>query len=320
MTAERPDCRMRRLRANAGRISGVKVDLLGPVEVRDGAGCLAEVSGARLRALLVLLALRPGQVVPAGYLIDELWESRPRLAPPTRCRRWSPGCGARSPTTCSPPGPAGTSSRWTVTCIDVFRFERLAERGRALLAAGDPAAAAAALREALELWRGPALADAGESEIGPGGAGPAGRAAAGRDRGQDGRGAAARVAGDRSPAGGRPRGTAGRPSAARDAGRAADARAGGRGRRGAALAVYEQVRERLADELGADPSAELAALHLEILRAGEDAGAACCGHQGRRYRRGVADESAGGADQLRRAGSGSGAGRRRCCASIGWSR
>ena len=51
--------------------------MLGPVEVRDGAGCLVEVSGTRLRALLVLLALRPGQAVPVGFLIDELWESRP---------------------------------------------------------------------------------------------------------------------------------------------------------------------------------------------------------------------------------------------------
>lgn len=38
------------------------------------------------------------------------------------------------------------------------------------------------------------------------------------------------------------------------------------GRLGAALEVYEQTRKRLADQLGVDPSAELAALHLEILR------------------------------------------------------
>ncbi len=38
------------------------------------------------------------------------------------------------------------------------------------------------------------------------------------------------------------------------------------GRRGTALEVYEQTRERLADQLGVDPSAELAALHLETLR------------------------------------------------------
>ena len=55
----------------------MRVAILGPVEVRDEAGCLVEISGARLRALLVLLALRPGQVVPIGFLIDELWESRP---------------------------------------------------------------------------------------------------------------------------------------------------------------------------------------------------------------------------------------------------
>ena len=37
------------------------------------------------------------------------------------------------------------------------------------------------------------------------------------------------------------------------------------GRGSAALEVYEQTRKRLADQLGADPSAELAALHLELL-------------------------------------------------------
>src|SRR5207247_1109070 len=38
------------------------------------------------------------------------------------------------------------------------------------------------------------------------------------------------------------------------------------GRGSAALEVYEQTRKRLADQLGADPSAELSALHLELLR------------------------------------------------------
>jgi hypothetical protein len=38
------------------------------------------------------------------------------------------------------------------------------------------------------------------------------------------------------------------------------------GRRGAALEVYDQTRKRLVDQLGAEPSAELAALHLDLLR------------------------------------------------------
>jgi len=61
--------------------------MLGPVEVRDGAGRAVEVSGTRLRALLVLLALRPGQVVPAGYLIDELWESSAPVGAANSARR-----------------------------------------------------------------------------------------------------------------------------------------------------------------------------------------------------------------------------------------
>ena len=43
--------------------------------------------------------------------------------------------------------------------VDVHRFARLADEGRQSLAAGDAAGAATALREALALWRGPALAD-----------------------------------------------------------------------------------------------------------------------------------------------------------------
>src|ERR1700733_13077653 len=138
--------------------------MLGPVEVRDGAGCLVEVGGARLRALLVLLALRPGQVVPVGFLIDELWESRPPdgvanalQALVSRLRRALPDGAVAS-------RPGGYQLAVDVDDVDVFRVERLAERGRALLTAGDPASAAPARREALELWRGPALADAGESK------------------------------------------------------------------------------------------------------------------------------------------------------------
>ena len=50
--------------------------MLGPLEVRDDAGSPREVSGTRLRALLILLALRAGQVVPPSWLIDELWGER----------------------------------------------------------------------------------------------------------------------------------------------------------------------------------------------------------------------------------------------------
>ena len=250
---------------------GVRVAILGPVEVHDEAGHPVEVSGTRLRALLVLLALRAGQVAPVGYLIDELWESSAPAgaanalqALVSRLRRALPDDVL-----------ASRSGGYQLTLdrdrIDVFRFERLAGQGRALLAAGDPASASAALREALELWRGPALADAGESES----------IRAALVRLDELRLAATEARIDAELRLGLP-GTA--PPLVADlegllaahplretlAGLLMRALAAD-GRRGAALAVYERLRERLADELGADPSAELASVHLEVLRDGEGA-------------------------------------------------
>jgi hypothetical protein len=43
----------------------VQVAMLGALEVRADSGGVLEVGGSRLRALLIMLASRPGQVVPA---------------------------------------------------------------------------------------------------------------------------------------------------------------------------------------------------------------------------------------------------------------
>ena len=47
--------------------------MLGPLELRTDDGGIVEVAGARLRALLIMLALHPGQLVTASQLIDGLW-------------------------------------------------------------------------------------------------------------------------------------------------------------------------------------------------------------------------------------------------------
>jgi DNA-binding SARP family transcriptional activator len=56
--------------------------MLGPLEVRAGSGELLEVGGARLRTLLIMLALRPGRLVPASQLIDGLWADQAPSGPP----------------------------------------------------------------------------------------------------------------------------------------------------------------------------------------------------------------------------------------------
>src|ERR671935_2091896 len=51
--------------------------MLGPFEVRMDDGVFAEVPGARLRGLLIALALEPGHVVPKATLVDWIWGERP---------------------------------------------------------------------------------------------------------------------------------------------------------------------------------------------------------------------------------------------------
>ena len=244
--------------------------MLGPVEVRDGAGVAREVSGTRLRALLVLLALRAGQVVPAGLLIDELWGERlpadagnALQALVSRLRRavGEPAAVASSS--------AGYQLRINRDDVDLFRFERLAAQGRAALSA-NPGEAAALLGQALALWRGEPLPDAAETETGQAAIARLTelRLAATEDRadaelrlseqpGQNER--IRRLIADLE---GLLMATPTRETLAALLMRALAAD----GRRGAALQVYERTRERLADELGADPSPRLAALHLELLR------------------------------------------------------
>ena len=141
--------------------------MLGPLEVRTDAdpGEIVEVPGARLRALLIMLALHPGQPVPASQLIDGLWpEEMPAAAANalqalvSRLRRALPEPVIES-------RPSGYQIKIDPRSTDIVRFENLAAAGRAQLR-DDPAAAGQTLRQALALWRGPALADVADTDFG----------------------------------------------------------------------------------------------------------------------------------------------------------
>src|SRR5882757_3025997 len=51
--------------------------MLGPFELRTDDGVLTDVPGARLRGLLIALALEPGHAVPKATLVDWIWGERP---------------------------------------------------------------------------------------------------------------------------------------------------------------------------------------------------------------------------------------------------
>ena len=112
-----------------------------------------------------MLALRPGQVVPASELIDGLWAGQAPngaanalQALVSRLRRALPEAVIES-------RPAGYQFTLDPRATDVVRFEELIAVGRAQLRR-DPAGAAATFRQALSLWRGPALADVAETGFG----------------------------------------------------------------------------------------------------------------------------------------------------------
>lgn len=133
--------------------------ILGPLEVVHE-DRLLPLRGGRQRALLALLILRPNEVIAAERLIAELW---PAGAPPTAAkivqtyvsdlRKALPDAGVLA--THAP----GYVLRIDAEGVDARRFERLLNEGARALAAGTAAEAAAALGDALSLWRGPPLVE-----------------------------------------------------------------------------------------------------------------------------------------------------------------
>src|SRR5918998_423472 len=130
--------------------------ILGPLEV-EGSGPLG---GPQQRALLRRLLLSPNTVVPIDRLVDAVWGE----TPPARVRE-ALQVYVSHLRKAIPDGAArirfeqgGYRIAVEEDELDALCFERLAARGRSLLAA-DPRGAADAFEEALSLWRGPVEGD-----------------------------------------------------------------------------------------------------------------------------------------------------------------
>jgi DNA-binding SARP family transcriptional activator len=104
--------------------------MLGSFEVRTDGGAFADVPGARLRGLLIALALEPGRVVPKATPVDWIWGEHPpadatnalhRLV--SRLRKALPEGSVEGQT---------DGYRLTVEpdAVDAVRFERLITAGQ----------------------------------------------------------------------------------------------------------------------------------------------------------------------------------------------
>jgi predicted ATPase/DNA-binding SARP family transcriptional activator len=140
------------------------VRLLGPVQVIR-AGREIGLGGPRQRAVLALLVLEAGRVVPAGRLAEELWQGRPPPGAAKTLRSYMSRLRARldADATLEARG-RGYVLTLEPDMVDAVRFERLVGAGQGLLSGGEAAAAAERFRQSLGLWRGRALADVCEVE------------------------------------------------------------------------------------------------------------------------------------------------------------
>jgi predicted ATPase/DNA-binding SARP family transcriptional activator len=242
----------------------VEFRILGSVEVSDG-GLVRDLGGLRERTLLARLLLSAGQVVSADRLADDLWAGQP---PPhwmatlrvyvSRLRR-ALGSGSAAVAT-HPPGYRIVLREGE---LDAHRFDGLVAAARDDMATGRPEAAAARLREALALWRGPALSDVADF----------GFAQADVIRLEEARLAAIEDRVEADLACGRHASLASDLEGLAAAHPLRERLCGQRllalyrcGRQADALQAYRELRDRLADELGIDPNPALARLHQAILR------------------------------------------------------
>ena len=143
-------------------MQGLKFAILGPIEVRFG-GHPVSLAGPKRRALLAFLLLNSGRIVSVDRLVDVLWGEDPpasaraqvqSLVHGVRRALGQPGAGAGAIVTAAP----GYVVRPEPDQLDLLVFHRAVEVARQAADGGRPREAADALRSALELWRGPALA------------------------------------------------------------------------------------------------------------------------------------------------------------------
>ncbi|MGW7416566.1 BTAD domain-containing putative transcriptional regulator [Streptomyces sp. NPDC054863] len=240
----------------------MRYQILGPARALRDDGTAVPLGGARLRAALTVLALRPGRPVSVPVLVDEVWGDSD--VPPADAPAAVQALIARLRRSLGRDAVVSVHGGYALAAepddVDLYRFERLTAEGVRALAEGDPAKAVVLLDDALSLWQGGlALADL-----------PALTADSAR---WDARRLDARRT---------------RLSAALALDGAAEAlpelaalcaehpldeplqalrlRAlHATGRTAEALDAYETVRRDLADRLGVDPSVELRALHGQLL-------------------------------------------------------
>jgi predicted ATPase/DNA-binding SARP family transcriptional activator len=239
----------------------VQIGILGSFEVHTDDGALADVPGARLRGLLIALALESGHAVPKATLVDWIWGEHPPSEATNALQRLVSRLRKALPEGLIEGQRDGYRLMAEPDAVDAVRFERLVGQARH----DENPRRVRLLREALALWRGGAMQDIGLQES------AAFDAAVTRLEGLRLTAMEDRFDAEVSLGHGVELVTeltdlvATHPVRERLVAALMRALvASGRGTE--ALLVYQRTREALAGALGVDPSPELSALHVALLR------------------------------------------------------
>jgi len=243
------------------------VEILGPIQIRSGAS--TAVPTPRLaRLLLGLLALRANQSVPREFIVQALWGGQPPASAAanlrgyvTQLRRLLPSRTGGGVEICV--DRAGYRLRADAASVDAASFMARVAGARAFAKAGDTGRALDEFAGALRLWRGPVFA--GDQVPEPLQAEVNALQMRRLDVLEDWMDARLEAADHQAMCPELAVLTSGSPLREKLYGQLmlALSRCG---RQGEALEVYRQLRQRLRDELGIDPSRQLQQLHQGLLR------------------------------------------------------
>ncbi len=134
--------------------------ILGPVEVWHERAPVP-VTAPMQRAVLATLLVRAGETVSVDSIVDQLWGPAPPHTAQVTIRNYVQRLRRLLPQPVLETVPPGYRLAVDAESVDATRFARLAEAARGV-AANDPVQAAQLFDAALALWRGTPLADLGD--------------------------------------------------------------------------------------------------------------------------------------------------------------
>ncbi len=147
----------------------VELGILGPLVAHLDSEDV-NLGGRRQRAVVAILLLARGRQVGAGRLLDALWEDAPPPSGPASLQSYvshlrralEPDRPARTPSSLIVTSGDGYAIPRDQVGVDAWRFEDLLDQA----SDADPASRVRLLREGLDLWRGPVLAEYAGAELG----------------------------------------------------------------------------------------------------------------------------------------------------------